>query len=71
MLEISAKIGKKKETEEEYTRKEREYTHFYRAFRLPTSIKEEESTAKIENGVLTMTLPKMKLEEPATKIQPQ
>ena len=70
MLEISAKTGKEKETEEEgYIRKEREYTHFYRAVRLPTSIKDEGGTAKIENGVLTITLPKMELEEPATKIQ--
>ncbi|MHB8103781.1 MAG: Hsp20/alpha crystallin family protein [Methanosarcina sp.] len=63
MLEISAKSRKKKETEEEgYIRKEREYTRFYRAVRVPTSIKEEGSTAKVENGVLTITLPKMKLE---------
>ena len=70
ILEINAKSGKEKETEEEgYIRKEREYTHFYRAVRLPISIKEEGSTAKIENGVLTITLPKMELEEPAKKIQ--
>ena len=70
MLEISAKSGKENETEEEgYIRKEREYTHFYRAVHLPSSVKEEGSTAKIENGVLTITLPKMKLEEPAKKIQ--
>ena len=70
MLEISAKSGKETETEEEgYIRKEREYTHFYRAVRLPTSVKEEGSTAKIENGVLTIILPKMELEEPAKKIQ--
>ena len=70
MLEISAKTGKEKETEEEgYIRKEREYTHFYRAVRLPTSVTEEGSTAKIENGVLTITLPKMELKEPAKKIQ--
>jgi len=70
MLEISAKTGKEKETEEEgYIRKEREYTHFYRAVRLPTSVKEEGGTAKMENGVLTITLPKMELEEPAKKIQ--
>ena len=70
MLEISAKSRKEKETEEEgYIRKEREYTRFYRAVRLPTSVKEEESTAKIENGVLTMTLPKMKLEDPVKKIR--
>ena len=70
MLEISAKTGKEKETEEEgYIRKEREHTHFYRAVRLPSSVKEEGSTAKIDNGVLTITLPKMELKEPAKKIQ--
>jgi HSP20 family protein len=70
MLEISAKSGKENETEEEgYIRKEREYPHFYRVVHLPTSVKEEGSTAKIENGVLTITLPKMELKEPAKKIQ--
>lgn len=70
MLEISAKSGKEREKEEEgYLRKERTYTRFYRAVRLPTSVKEEGSTAKIDNGVLTITLPKMKLEEPTKKIQ--
>ena len=70
MLEISAKSRKENETEEEgYIRKERVYTHFYRVVRLPTSVKEQESTAKIENGVLTITLPKMEFEEPAKKIQ--
>ena len=70
MLEISAKSGEEKETEEEgYIRRERSYTRFYRAVTLPTSVKEEAGTAKMENGVLTITLPKMKLEEPAKKIQ--
>ena len=69
MLEISAKTGKEKETEEEgYLRRERAYTQFYRAVRLPASVKEEGSTAKMENGVLTITLPKMQLEEPTKKI---
>lgn len=70
MLEISAKTGKEKETEEEgYLRRERTYTRFYRAVSLPASVKEEGSTAKMENGVLTITLPKLKLEEPVKKIQ--
>jgi HSP20 family protein len=69
MLEISAKTGKEKETEEEgYLRRERTYTQFYRAVHLPASVKEEGSTAKMENGVLTITLPKMQLEEPKKKI---
>jgi HSP20 family protein len=70
MLEISAKSGEEKETEEEgYIRRERSYTSFYRAVRLPTSVKEEGCSAKMENGVLTITLQKMKLEEPAKKIK--
>jgi HSP20 family protein len=70
MLEISAKSGEEKETEEEgYIRRERSYTRFYRTVTLPTSVKEEAGTAKMENGVLTITLPKMKLEEQAKKIQ--
>lgn len=70
MLEISAKSGEEKETEEEgYIRRERSYTRFYRTVTLPTSIKEEAGTAKMENGVLIITLPKMKLKEPAKKIQ--
>ena len=70
MLEISAKSGEEKETEEEgYIRRERSYTRFYRAVRLPTSVKEEGGSAKIENGILTIKLPKMQLEEPAKKIQ--
>lgn len=70
MLEISANSGKEKETTDKgFVRKERTYTHFYRAVRLPTSVKEEGCAAKMENGVLTITLPKMKLEEPVKKIQ--
>jgi HSP20 family protein len=70
MLEISAKSGKEKETEEEgYLRRERAYTQFYRAVRLPMSVKEEGGTAKMDNGILTITLPKMKLEEPAKRIE--
>jgi HSP20 family protein len=70
MPEISAKSGTEKETEDEgYIRKERQYTHFYRAVRLPTSVKEEGRTAKIETGVLTITLPKMEMGESAKKIQ--
>jgi HSP20 family molecular chaperone IbpA len=69
MLEISAKRGKEKENEEEeYIHKKREYIHFYRPFRLSTNVKKEESTSKIGNGILIITLPKMNLEEPAKNI---
>jgi HSP20 family protein len=70
MLEISAKTSKEKESEEEgYLRKERAYTQFYRAVRLPASVREEGSTAKMENGVLTISLPKARIEEPKKKIE--
>ncbi len=69
MLEISAKCGREKETEEEgYLRRERAYTRFYRAVRLPTNVTDENATAKMENGVLTITIPKLQLEEPKKKI---
>jgi HSP20 family protein len=69
VLEISATREEEKETEKEgYIRRERSYTRFYRAVCLPTSVKEE-GTAKMENGVLTIILPKMKPEEPKKKIK--
>jgi HSP20 family protein len=69
MLEISAKFGQEKETEEEgYLRRERTYTSFYRAVQLPTSVTDENATAKLESGVLKITIPKLKLEEPKKKI---
>ncbi|AAM31115.1 Hsp20/alpha crystallin family protein [Methanosarcina mazei] len=70
MLEISAKSGKEKESEEEgYLRRERAYTQFYRAVRLPSSVREEGACAKMDNGVLTIMLPKAKIEEPKKKIE--
>jgi HSP20 family protein len=69
VLMISAKTGEEKETEKEgYIRRERSYIRFYRAVHLPASVKEE-GTAKMENGVLTITLPKMEPKEPKKKIK--
>lgn len=70
ILEISAKCNQENETKEEgYLRRERTYTNFYRAIKLPSNVTEEEATAKMENGVLKITLPKLKLEEPKSRIQ--
>lgn len=70
MLEISAKCGREKEAEEEgYLRRERAYTRFYRAVRLPVNVTDENATAKIENGVLTITLPKLQIEAPKKRIE--
>lgn len=69
MLEISARDGGERETGKEgYIRRERLYTRFYRAIHLPTRVKEE-GIAKMENGVLTITLPKIKSKKSEKKIK--
>lgn len=69
MLEISARDGGERETGKEgYIRRERLYTRFYRAVHLPTRVKEE-GIAKMENGILTITLPKIKPKKSEKKIK--
>ena len=68
-LVISAGRGKEEESEKEgYIRKERTYTRYYREILLPEGVSEEGATAKLLNGVLTVTLPKLK-KEAGKKIQ--
>jgi Molecular chaperone (small heat shock protein) len=43
--------------------RERTYSRFARAFNLPSTVKEDEANAKLEDGVLTITLPKSEIEE--------
>jgi HSP20 family protein len=59
MLEI--KVERKSETEEEkekYTRKEYDYTAFYRSFTLPDFVLTDKIKAEYRNGVLMIHLPK-------------
>ncbi|MFN3527576.1 MAG: Hsp20/alpha crystallin family protein [Candidatus Altarchaeaceae archaeon] len=59
--EIEIKGEKKKEEKEErknYIRRERTYASFYRRAKLDEEILPEESSAKIENGVLKIILKK-------------
>jgi HSP20 family protein len=63
-----AKRKKKPKMKDIFVRKDNILTFIELAACLP-ALKRRGSTAKIENGVLTITLPKMKLEEPAKKIQ--
>jgi len=64
IVEISARCGEEHETEEEgYVRRERTYNRFCRAVRLPAAATEKGAKAKLENGVLTITLPKVAIEE--------
>ena len=59
MLEI--KVEKEEEKEEkdvDFTRKEYDYTAFYRSFNLPDNVKEDKIKAEYINGVLKVHLPK-------------
>ena len=60
-LEVSAE--RKKEAEEEkdgYVRRERTYTNYYRAIPLPAEVDADKADATFENGVLEITMPKVK-----------
>lgn len=61
---ISADTRREAEKEEEgYAIKERSFKRFARSFNLPSSVTEEGAKAKLEDGVLTLTLPKVEIEE--------
>ena len=60
-LIINAGKGKEEESEEEgYLRKERIFMRYYREIPLPEGVTEDGATAQLKNGVLTITLPKLK-----------
>jgi len=64
LISISAKSGTETESEEEgYMRRERTYKMFSRTLTLPEAVTSEGAKAKLENGVLTVELPKMQIEE--------
>jgi HSP20 family protein len=58
-LEISAEKKAVRENEDEgYLRRERGYSRFYRAIRLPTPVDDSRAHASFNNGVLEVNLPK-------------
>lgn len=64
LISISAKSGTEAESEEEgYMRRERTYKMFSRTLTLPEAVTSEGAKAKLENGVLTVELPKLQIEE--------
>jgi HSP20 family protein len=64
MLTISAKRSSDNEEKDEgYLRRERTYSSFSRTVTLPNTVSAEGAKAKLENGVLSVTLPKMQIEE--------
>jgi HSP20 family protein len=65
-LVISAETKEEKEDKDEkYTRQEYFYNSFSRSFSLPEEIKEDNISAQYEDGLLKVTIPKLKVEETA------
>jgi len=67
MLTISAeKEENKEEKDEQYTRKEYNYSSFSRTFTLPNEIKQNAIEAEYKDGVLHLMLPKTEAAQKAT-----
>lgn len=66
-LVITVEKNTKNEQKEEkkYLRREFSYTKFQQAFQLPDNVDKEKIGAKVENGVLEITLPKLAPEDKA------
>ena len=70
--ELINSMEKKNESKEEdkehkgtYLRREYYYTQFQQSLLLPDNIERENISAKVENGVMTIDIPKKKIEETA------
>lgn len=60
ILEIkSEKEEESKEEKEQYTRREYDYTSFYRSFDLPQTVETDQIKAEYEDGILRIHLPKV------------
>jgi HSP20 family protein len=64
---IKGKTMEEKETQEKnYVRRERHYGTFARTIALPQGLKIDKAEATMENGVLTLEIPKAEEEKPKT-----
>ncbi|KAL4320198.1 hypothetical protein GQ457_18G017750 [Hibiscus cannabinus] len=68
VLQISGERNVEKEDKNDtWHRVERSSGKFMRRFRLPENVKMDQVKASMENGVLTVTVPKMKMKKPDVK----
>jgi HSP20 family protein len=54
---------KEEDKKQHYLRREFSYTNYQQNYSLPDDVDREHISAKVENGILTVVLPKMKKEE--------
>lgn len=64
VISLSGERKLKEDENVNYHRRERDYGRFHRQFKLPYRINSEKVEAKMENGVLTLSLPKDEAEKP-------
>ncbi len=64
VLHISSEKIEKKHEDKKYVVRERSFMKFNRAFSLPEGINEESIEASFKDGILTVTLPKLPVEQP-------
>ncbi|BFI40137.1 HSP20 family protein [Marchantia polymorpha subsp. ruderalis] len=70
VLSISGERSKEKVDEKDnFRRSERSFGKFFRQFKLPTNAKAQEISAKVENGVLTVTVPKTEESKKTSEIR--
>lgn len=62
-LEHHEEEPKKEEHKEHYLRREFSYSNYQQTYSLPDDVNREGIAAKVEDGILTITLPKIKKEE--------
>ena len=68
---LEHKEEEKGEHKEHYLRREFNYSNYQQTYELPDDIVKEEITAKVENGVLTITMPKVISKDDERKVQRQ
>ncbi len=54
---------KEEDKKNRYLRREFSYSNYEQRYMLPDDVKKDEISAKVEDGILTVTLPKIKVEE--------
>lgn len=65
VITVEKNTQNEEKEEKKYLRREFSYTKFQQAFQLPDNVDKDKIGAKVENGVLEITLPKLAPEDKA------